>query len=378
MRAHASISVSYFILLGLLGAMGPYLTKEFESRDLAYFSLFLSMPALVGLFVTPLWGMLADRYPNTRLWMGMAAILVFLGIAGLMTAEGGILYACMFLYALGRAPLSPLLDAIALHVAQEKYGSLRLWGSIGFMVIMVLCSWMDEHMAVSPLYIAVVLSLLLFVLVLRLPRTQRPPSEKIWSALPEVIRNRELVLLLLVAALHFSSHAANTSYLALYIESLLSSTLWTGAAITGGIVVEVAVLAFSSKLLGRYSPQELFFSAAVLSFLRWVMMYYATSGFWVFFCQLTHGLTFGLFWIAVVSWIEKITPPSLKNTGQSLLGASVGGIGVALGLFLATQVVEYSVLRDIYILNIFLSFVTLLALGYTWRLSSTNENQHSS
>ena len=30
------------------------------------------MPALVELFVTPLWGMLADRFPNIRLWMGLA------------------------------------------------------------------------------------------------------------------------------------------------------------------------------------------------------------------------------------------------------------------------------------------------------------------
>ena len=378
MKSNVSISTSYFVLLGLLGAMGPYLTKEFESKDLAFFSLFLSMPALVGLLVTPLWGMLADRYPSTRLWMGMASILVFIGVMGLMTVEGHLLYACMFVYALGRAPLSPLLDAIALDVAKEKYGNLRLWGSIGFMVIMVLCSIIDENFGVSPLYIAMLLSLLLFVLVLRLPTSKRPPSEKILDVVPELMRHRELVCLLFVAALHFSSHAANTSYLALYIESLHSSTLWTGAAITGGIVVEVLVLAFSATLLVRYTPQRLFLAAALLSLFRWVMMYFAMSGVWVFFCQLTHGLTFGLFWIAVVSWVEQITPSGLKNTGQSLLGASVGGIGVALGIFLATQVLEYSVLRDIYILNIVLSFVTLLALGYTWHLSSNNENQPSS
>ena len=40
----------------------------------------------------------------------------------------------------------------------------------------------------------------------------------------------------------------------------------------------------------------------------------------------------------------------------------MGGVGVALGIFLATQVVESSMLRDIYVLNISLGFLTLLAL----------------
>ncbi|MAA79318.1 MAG: hypothetical protein CL916_08660 [Deltaproteobacteria bacterium] len=377
MKPRGAIATSYFVLLGLLGAMGPYLTKEFESRDLEYFSLFLSMPALVGLFVTPIWGMMADLFPNIRLWMGLATVLVIGGVMGLINVQGPAIYACMFLYALGRAPLSPLLDAITLEIVQKDYGSLRLWGSIGFTVIMVICSLLDENLGLSSLYIALALGGFLLLLVFQLPIPQRVQSENIFSQLPVVLQNRELVCLLLASALHFSSHAANTSYLAMYIESLNASTLWTGAAITGGIVVEVLVLAYSSKLLVRYSPHFLFMVAAFIAFFRWILMYFALSGWWVFLCQLSHGLTFGLFWIAVVSWIERISPAELKNTGQSLLGASVGGVGVALGIFLATRVVESSGLRDIYVLNIFFGFLTLLALGYTWRLSSRNEQQHS-
>ena len=374
MKPRFAISTSYFVLLGLLGAMGPYLTKEFESKGLEYFSLFLSMPALVGLFVTPIWGMLADRFPNIRLWMGVATLLVMTGVCGLLSFSGDVLYACMFIYALGRAPLSPLLDAITLDVVQKDYGSLRLWGSIGFTVIMVICSILDENIGVSPLYVALLLGIAFLFLVFQLPNSKKIQSENILAQLPQILKNKELVFLLIASALHFSSHAANTSYLAMYIESLNSSTLWTGAAITGGIVVEVLVLAFSSRLLSIYSPQRLFVVAAVLAFIRWVLMYFALSGLWVFFCQLSHGLTFGLFWIAVVSWIEGITPSNLKNTGQSLLGASVGGVGVALGIFLATSVVEATSIQDIFVLNSVLGSLTLLALVYTCRLSSKNVN----
>jgi predicted MFS family arabinose efflux permease len=377
MKPSISISISYFFLLGLLGAMGPYLTKELDGRSVGDLSLLLSMPALVGLFVTPIWGILADRFSYVRLWMALATLLIALGVSGLIYAQGTALYFFMFLYALGRAPLSPFLDAIALHVAKERYGSLRLWGSIGFMFVLSGCAFLDDFAGVSTLYVALILSVFLFVMVLRLPTAVQVPAENIFQSLPKLLRHRELLLLLVISALHFSSHAANTSYLAMYIESLHSSTLWTGAAIAGGIVVEVLVLAYSSSLHARWSSPQLFAYAAVIAFLRWIAMYFATSGLWVFLCQLSHGLSFGLFWIAVVPWVERLSPPDLKNTGQSLLGASVGGIGVGVGLYVATRVFEYSGLRDIYIYNISISLFTLFALAYLWFISSTNETPSS-
>ena len=59
------------------------------------------------------------------------------------------------------------------------------------------------------------------------------------------------------------------------------------------------------------------------------------------------------------------------------MGAAVGGIGVGVGIYVSTRVFEYSGLRDIYVLNIFLSLFTLFALAYLWFVSSTNETPSS-
>lgn len=198
------------------------------------------------------------------------------------------------------------------------------------------------------------------------------------QSLPVMIRQKELMLLLGISALHFASHAANITYLAMYIESLSSSTLWTGGAISAGIVVEVGVLATSAFFYRHFSLGQLFVAAAGTALVRWVAMYFATGGLWVLLCQCSHGLSFGLFWIAVVPWVERLSPSNLKNTGQALLSAAVGGIGVGMGIYVGTQVFEAYSIRDIYILNSILSFCTLLSLWYLCRPSSTSAPMHSS
>lgn len=372
MRTVYSISCTYFLLLGMLGAMGPYLTKEMDGRSVANLSLLLSMPALIGLLVTPVWGVLADRYSRVRMWMVLAVLFILIGLCGLIVADGWVLYGAMFLYALGRAPLSPFLDAMALHVAKNKYGQLRLWGSIGFMVVLAGCAFLDDRQELSALYVALILGLVLLVTLFSLPRSVTLSSSNILESLPVFVRQRELMLLLAIAAMHFASHAANTSYLAMYIESTGASTLWTGAAISAGIVVEIVVLATSAFFYRRFTLFQLFVVAAGIALLRWVAMYFASGGLWITICQSTHGLTFGLFWIAVVPWVETLSPANLKNTGQALLSAAVGGIGVGLGVYIGTHIFEAFSLRDIYIFNSFLSLSTLLALWFLCRPSSTN------
>ena len=378
MRSVYSISCTYFLLLGMLGAMGPYLTKEMDGRSVANLSLLLSMPALIGLVVTPIWGLLADRYSRVRMWMVLAVVLILIGLCGLIVADGWVLYGAMFLYALGRAPLSPFLDAMALHVAKNKYGQLRLWGSIGFMVVLAGCAFLDDIQGASALYVALALGVLLLGTIFSLPTSVTLSSSNILESIPVLLRQRKLMLLLVISAMHFASHAANTSYLAMFIESTGGSTLWTGAAIAAGIVVEIGVLATSTFFYRRCTHFQLFMAAAGISLLRWIAMYFASGGLWITICQSSHGLTFGLFWIAVVPWVETLSPSNLKNTGQSLLGAAVGGIGVGLGIYIGTHIFEAFSLRDIYIFNSFLSLSTLLALWFLCRPSSTNAPMPSS
>jgi len=56
--------------------------------------------------------------------------------------------------------------------------------------------------------------------------------------------------------------------------------------------------------------------------------------------QASHGLSFGLFWLAAIHLVKEHTPEEARATGQSLLAASVGGIGASIGVYVASMIVE--------------------------------------
>jgi len=258
----------------------------------------------------------------------------------------------MFLFALGRGPVSPFLDSIAVSRSREGYGRLRLWGSIGFMVTIGFCSILERFFSVSTLYVAFFLSFPMLAISGKLSDTKKDSSVDIKQALEQLFRNRELFLLLLAGALHFSAHASNGAFLAIYIEYLKEDTLWTGLAISAGIAVEILILAQAKSLYRRISSPHLFLIAAVVAVIRWIAMYFADSGFWVLICQASHGLTFGFFWLSIVAWVDQISPVELKKTGQSLIGASVGGFGVGGGVYFGEMVFDYFSVRHIYFFNL--------------------------
>ena len=208
----------------------------------------------------------------------------------------------------------------------------------GVMVVGLL----QYFMMVAALWIGAVGAFLFAMLTVFLPSPKRVEQRNLSKALKILVQNLDLMWLLLCSALHFSVHIANSSFLVIHVSSLGLSGLWVGLSISAGIVVEIFVLSKASVLQQRLSPKQLFQIAAVLAVFRWIGMALATTGWMIFLCQATHGITFGLFWLAAIQLVSKHTPTAAAATGQSLLSAAVGGIGAAIGVYVANWIVESS------------------------------------
>ena len=78
-----------------------------------------------------------------------------------------------------------------------------------------------------------------------------------------------------------------------------------------------------------------------------------------------HGVTFGVFWLAVVRLVNGITPRDLSATGQSLLSTAVGGVGAVVGMYGAGWMVERYSTTDFYAVSIGVAAIaTLCSLGF--------------
>ena len=151
-----------------------------------------------------------------------------------------------------------------------------------------------------------------------------------WSAVRTLLQNKMLIWILFCAGLHFSVHLGSSSYIMKHAGEIGVSIRWTSIAIALGVIVEIVVFQ-RAAWFEKIAPNRLLVFACALAIPRWGLMWWGTSVPMLVLAQALHGVTFGVFWLAVVRLVNAITPRDLSSTGQSFLSTAVGGIGAVAG-----------------------------------------------
>src|SRR5215207_741553 len=145
----------YFFYFAYLGTFAPFFSLYLESVGLTPFDIgvVMSLPQVTRIIAPHLWSWLADRSAApvrvVRL-TGLAGTLVFISIfAGVQFA---LIAATIFAMTFFWSAALPLMEATTLsHLGDEtsRYGPVRVWGSVGFIVAVVGAGYVLDHTALS-------------------------------------------------------------------------------------------------------------------------------------------------------------------------------------------------------------------------------------
>jgi PPP family 3-phenylpropionic acid transporter len=298
------------------------------------------------------WAALADRTgaPERalRLATGLSlAAACLLPLARTPVAAGAV----VLLMALGDRAVVPLLDSLTLAhvraVAGASYARIRLGGSLGFAALALL---MGGALALrgdrpgDPLLPLTVLGLVaaLAIGARGLPHAGPPDGPRPGLAdVRALLRDRTLLALLLVCALHWLACAPFHLFFGLLVRDRGLPSAVTGLGMGAGVAAEVAFLLWFPRLEGRFRLRTLLAVSFAASALRWVLLSRAEGAPAVIALQALHGLTFGLFWGSAVAALGRVVPPQLRATGQALFSAVVFGGGNALGYQLSGMAYDH-------------------------------------
>ena len=138
------LSSFYFFYFASLGALIPYWSLYLKSLDYSAQSIGILMAIIPAtkIFAPYLWGWLADhtRHPITIIRLAnLLAVIVFAGVF----VDTGFVWLMLVLFAFSFFWNSslPLFEAMTLnHLGDDehKYSVIRLWGSLGFIMMVVL------------------------------------------------------------------------------------------------------------------------------------------------------------------------------------------------------------------------------------------------
>jgi PPP family 3-phenylpropionic acid transporter len=337
----------YLLAFGALGALMPYVGLELQQLGLSGTEIgvvLLGFP-LGRVFACTIWAWIADRYRIAGRLLSVSTVLSIGGALLLIRADGvPSALLGLSIFALGRSPQGPLLDGLAM-VALGKdragYGRIRLWGSVGFLVCTLLAGFLHDRFALSPLVFGtgVMVIFALGALLLEDDRAAVPPADLL-PALREVLKRPGTGGFLLAAALHLAAQGGYDLFLAVHVHALGYTTSVASMALAMGVAVEIVVLWYMPKILPRVGEGNVVIVAMAVGAFRWWALARITSRVWLILLQGLHGLTYGAYWAAAVSWLAERTPDHIATSAQSLFYAAGWGVGGAVGAMVAGTLLE--------------------------------------
>jgi PPP family 3-phenylpropionic acid transporter len=267
----------------------------------------------------------------------LGALLALLGFVAVFWADG------FWLMALTMAVWSffwngplPLMEAVTfnhLGTRANRYAQVRVWGSIGFILTVLLVGWWQQRAGSGVVPVAVLMlfvGILLSVLLVPDRPHAHPASEPL--ALRTLLRRRAVLLFLLACLLMQASHGAYYAFYSILLEASGYSDPAVGALWAFGVLIEVLVFLRMHWLLERFTAHGLILASLALAVARWLMI-----GFFIevlalqIVAQALHAATFGVFHAAAIHLTHHYFPGPTQGRGQAAYNSVSFGVGGAIG-----------------------------------------------
>lgn len=348
MPVAARLAAYYFAFFAHAGAFVTYFALYLASLGLGAgeIAFAVAMPQAARIVAPALWGWLADAW-GARYAGAKRAVLVFsacamlAGFAALLgesrPAAIALTLLALSLCSAGAAPLIESITFSALQGRMGRYGPIRLWGSIGFILsVLGVGAWLDGHAAPSLLPILVGLAGGILVASLLVPRNPPARAEHAHARFGEVLRRPGVAAFfgasLCMTAAHgtwyvfFSIHLANAGY----------SKTMIGALWTVGVLAEIVLFLRLPQLLARFPLRALLLASFACAVVRFIAIGWGVESLAVLVtAQLLHAFTFGAFHSASVAAVHRLFPGPVQARGQALFSSLCYGVGGMTGSLVA-------------------------------------------
>jgi PPP family 3-phenylpropionic acid transporter len=340
------ISSQYFIYFGVLGIFLPYF--NLYCYHLGFSGLQIGVLAAlrsVAMVLFPLiWGSLADRFHirkpiyilctalSTSIW---AFYLFFFDFKSML-----IITAC---YGIFYAPIISFLEAVTMDVlGREKisYGRIRAWGSISFIVMVLVLGKVIDLYALDIILILILAgSLILSAIAVAIPAVNPPKKDLLAPGAGSLLKKRVIVFLF-CGFLMLVSHGAYYGFFSIHLENLGHGSTFIGIAWGLASTAEILVMIKSDKIFSRFSLENVLFFSFLVAAVRWIILFFADSSAVILLSQLLHAVTYGTFHMASILYIDHLTPDKAKTLGQAVNNGLTYGLGLMVGFFINGYVYE--------------------------------------
>jgi len=333
------LSGFYFFYFAFVGAMAPFWGLYLKSLEFNAFEIgvLMSLFQVMRIFAPNAWGWLADHLGRRVLIVQVAASLSLVSFLGMFAVTSfWWLFFVMSLISFFWSASLPLVEATTLsHLGDKtaKYGRIRLWGSVGFIISVIGLGYVLDFTPIRTLLWAILGIMIGLTLLSRhIPEAAVVPHAGDHLPLWHVLRRPAVLAFFIGGFLMAAAHGPYYTFYSIYLVDHGYSKSSVGLLWSLGVLMEIGIFLWMPRLTRRFTLRQMLlasFACAVLRFLMigWGVGYVAV----VLVAQMLHAVTFGVYHAAAVEMVHRFFRGKHQSRGQALYNSFTFGAGGTLG-----------------------------------------------
>jgi len=271
----------------------------------------------------------------------------------------------------------PQIEAATLNHLNDKrdqYGRVRLWGSVGFIVMVQSLGLVMDYTgpeAILPAGGIALLSVFFASFLMRdksIQASNRPLQERAEDVVKlTTLLNKNVIFLLTLCVFMQMSHAPWHTFYSIYLEGYGYSKSSIGALWSVGVVFEIFVFIIGYRLLQRYRLSSLLTFTFLIAAVRWVFLAgFPESVLVMLVTQIMHSITYGLYHSVMIKLIDRLFQGRYQIRGQALYSSITFGVGGAVGSFFSGYIWEEYGRNELFMASgVMMILVCLISLIFT-------------
>lgn len=347
MGLYFKLSSFYFFYFALLGGLAPYwgLFLEdagFSSLEIAQITSVLMVTKVVAPNV---WGWVGDHTGKSLQLVRYGSFLTALCFLAFYLDDRFWWYVtAMAMFSFFWNAVLPQFEVITLHslgVHRDRYSRVRLWGSLGFVVSVVILGIVFDYLVIS-LLPDFLLAIILLIALCSLFQFKQPDHghHRVKGVFLRSLKSPLVISFLVINFLLQLSHGPYYTFYSIYMEDLGYSRSTIGVLWALGVVAEVLLFIVMHRLLRAFRLRTIILVSLVLTTLRWLMVGALSDVLLVvILAQCFHAASFGAMHAVAIQFVHDYFPAGTQGQGQAIYNSVSFGAGGALGAIVSGIIV---------------------------------------
>jgi MFS transporter, PPP family, 3-phenylpropionic acid transporter len=369
MTSTLNLKALLFFYYSAMTIIISYLPVYFQENGLSgvQIGFLLAVGPLAAMISQPFWGFMSDKYKTSKKIIMTCLIGAIIGsILMFQTVNYSILIVTVFIFFAFMSPVGGLGDSLTQKTANRlsvSFGSIRMYGSLGFAVMSLLSGFLLNSIGVTYIYIPflffVTITLLISIGVKDVEASKVPINLK--EAL-KLLRHKKFMLFLFIMMFITITHRTNDSFLGIYIFEKGGTESFIGWAWFIGVVSEAIVFATATIWFRKFHALTFIVFSGILFAVRWFIMGVIQEPLLILPLQAMHGLSFGIFYLCAFDYVTKLIPEHLQSTGHLLFYSFFFGISGMIGSSIGGLIIEQESAAFLYVILACVALIGVFSL----------------